>query len=383
MKEKISGISLYVHFPFCIKKCLYCDFASVPAEKTYIELYLNCLEREIDIFANKHLVNGAKLRVRTLYFGGGTPSLMGPEEISRLLNQLSKYFIMDRLEEATIEANPETVEESKFEHFLKIGISRVSLGAQSFNDRTLRLLGRVHNAKKIYSAYFKLRKAGYKNVNLDLMHSLPDEDSDSALDSLGEAIKLQPEHISYYSLTLERKTPLYKLRANYTFPDEEKSLKQYRDGIRLLAANGYRQYEVSNFARQGFECKHNISYWLSLPYIGFGVSAGSFVARKRFINTSSLETYFKRIQSNKLPTSFVERITGKKEKGEYIMMALRMRKGFKIDEYYDRFGSLPETDFARDLEFLSKYGLLKVNRNNIRITAKGLFLLNRVLERFI
>ncbi len=324
-----------------------------------------------------------RIHSSTIYFGGGTPSLLEPNEVEGILLHLSKYFDMSSLLEFTIEANPETVEFEKFRDFRSLGINRVSLGAQSFNERSLKVLGRIHNAKKIYSSFDVLRKAGFKNINIDLMFSLPDEGLSELLFSLGEAVNLSPEHISYYSLAIENGTPMVKVSKHHKMPNEIESLVQYKKGIKFLEKTGYIQYEVSNFAKKGCQCIHNLSYWKSLPYIGFGVSAGSFLQRKRWKNVSSIETYIKRIDNGESVASFKEHLIGKKEKGEYLMMGLRLTSGIEIGSYYDRFGVFPEADFEQEINFLSHEGFIKRDSKRISLTKKGFFIANRVLGLFI
>lgn len=381
MKEKARGISLYIHFPFCLRKCNYCDFVSFPLGIDQKNAYIKALKQEIEIFSVKFHNN--QIHLSTIYFGGGTPSLLEPCEVEGILLHLSKYFDMSSLVEFTIEANPETVRFEKFRDFKSLGINRISLGAQSFNDRSLKVLGRIHNAKKIYSSFDILRKAGFKNINIDLMFSLPDEQMCELIFSLAEATNLFPEHISYYSLTVESGTPMLYISKQHKMPNEIESLAQYREGIKFLKEKGYIQYEVSNFARKGFQCVHNLSYWKSLPYIGFGVSAGSFLQRRRWKNVSSLESYIKRTDDGESVVSFREHLTGKKEKGEYFMMGLRLTSGIEIESYYDRFGVFPEADFEHEMDFLSHEGFIKRDNKRIRLTKKGLFVANRVLGFFI
>lgn len=381
MKEKARGISLYVHFPFCIKRCNYCDFASYVLDGEVKKRYLSTLKSEISLLCEKFFIE--KVRVNTLYFGGGTPSLLNAEEMHSLIEHLKRYFIFPDSYEFTIEANPETVEYSKFKDYREIGVNRVSIGAQSFNEETLSLLGRIHTSKRIYEAFETLRIAGFKNINLDLMFGLPHEKIEDTLFSLKEALKLYPEHISYYSLMIERGTPLYAARKKYSFPSEEDSFKEYKYGISTLEGQGYKQYEISNFARDGFQCMHNIAYWRSSPYIGFGLSAGSFLKRVRWKNVLQIDKYFSRVANGELPWSFREKLKGRKEKGEFIIMGLRMNEGFLVADFYERFGVLPEMDFGGELLYLKEKKLIKIDNSSIRLTRKGLYLANQVMQLFI
>jgi len=381
VKAKNKGISLYIHFPFCIKKCNYCDFASFPFNEHEKSLYIRALQSEISLFMD--YFPDSKIRVETMYFGGGTPSLLNSRETEEILSHLSKYFDFSGISEFTIEVNPETVIKNKFIEFRRMGINRVSVGAQSFNDNTLKLLGRVHNAAKIHKSFEILRDVGFSNINIDLMFSLPNETFSEFMYSLKEAVSLAPEHISLYSLVLERGTPLFQASKKMNLPNEDESRGQYLNGIRFLAENYYSQYEISNFAKTGFECKHNLSYWESRPYLGFGVSAGSYLARRRWKNVSSLESYFSHLNKKELPISFREFLKEKMQKGEFLIMALRLTEGFDVSLYYNRFGVLPDEAFKEEINFLTKKRFLSADKTSIKLTQKGLLVANQVLEYFI
>lgn len=380
-RKNSTGVSVYVHIPFCLKKCNYCDFVSFSYSALELKKYLKYLKREVEIFFSS--LPESKLFIKTLYIGGGTPSLMSAELLLDLVNYLSLYFDFSALVEFTIEANPETVEPEKFKEFRQIGINRVSMGAQSFNDQSLKILGRVHDSNRIYKSFEVLRKARFENINLDLMFALPGESDDNVYFSLNEAMRLSPEHISFYSLTLERGTKFFKIRNKLNIPDEVDQARHYKMGIELLEKNGYKQYEISNFAKEGFQSIHNLSYWMSLPYVGFGVSAGSFMARIRRKNVVNLKSYYDKIDSQKLPFWFSEHLMEKRQKGEYIMMCLRLKEGCTNSLYYERFGVFPETDFRKEINDLSKTGLIKVNKKGFSLTLKGMLIANQVMQFFI
>jgi len=376
-----SGISAYIHIPFCLKKCNYCDFISFNYSSQELKRYVSYLKREIDIFFSEY--PESRLFLKTLYLGGGTPSLMNAELLSDLLEHLEKYFDFRTLSEFTIEANPETIEIKKFSKFKKLGVNRISMGAQSFKDKSLKILGRIHDSKKIYKSFKILRNAGFDNINLDLMFALPRETTEDVAFSLKEAIKLSPEHISFYSLTIEQETKFFKIRKDLKLPEENEQAKHYKMGVKLLESNGYKQYEISNFAKEGFQSIHNLTYWKSFPYIGFGVSAGSFMARKRQKNVASLKSYYAKIDSEKIPLGLYEHLTEKRQKSEYIMMCLRLKEGCKNRLYYDKFGEFPETNFGNEISYLSKTKLLKVNKDGFYLTSKGILIANQVMEYFI
>jgi oxygen-independent coproporphyrinogen-3 oxidase len=376
-----SGVSVYIHIPFCLKKCNYCDFVSFSHSIEGLTNYVSYLKKEIDIFFLKF--PRAKVHLRTLYLGGGTPSLLNVKLLLEIVDHLKKYFDFSTLIEFTIEANPETIKLENFRDFKEIGVNRVSIGGQSFNDATLRKLGRLHDSEKIYKSFELLRKCNFDNINLDLMFALPGENLGNILHSLSEAVKLEPEHISFYSLTVERGTKFYRVRKSLEIPSNDDQAEQYKKGINFLQKNGYKQYEISNFAKKGYECAHNLSYWLSSAYAGFGVSAGSFISRRRRKNVVNLETYYRKIDSGKNPVGLKEHLIGKQQKGEYIIMCLRLNKGCLDTIYYDRFGVFPETDFAWEIKKLVSMKLIETSENGFRITPKGLLIANQVMEYFI
>lgn len=376
-----SGVSVYIHIPFCLKKCNYCDFVSFGHSIEGLTNYVFYLKKEIDIFFLKF--PRSKVHLRTLYLGGGTPSLLSGKLLLEIVDHLKKYFDFSTLIEFTIEANPETIKLENFRDFKEIGVNRVSIGGQSFNDATLRKLGRLHDSEKIYKSFELLRKCNFDNINLDLMFALPGENLENILYSLSEAVKLAPEHISFYSLTVERGTKFYRVRKSLEIPSNDDQAEQYKTGINFLWTNGYKQYEISNFAKKGYKCAHNLSYWLSSTYAGFGVSAGSFISRRRQKNVVNLETYYRKIDSGKTPAGLKEHLIGKKQKGEYIIMCLRLNKGCLDTMYYDRFGVFLETDFAWEIKKLVSMKLIETSENGFRLIHKRLLIANQVMEYFI
>jgi oxygen-independent coproporphyrinogen-3 oxidase len=379
-KRDSLGFSLYIHIPFCIKKCNYCDFVSFKYSHEKLKKYISYLKKEIVLYGK---LLGKQINISTIYLGGGTPSLLSGKELSEIINEIEKYFHIKNAVEFTLEVNPETVTLEKFTEYRRIGVNRISMGAQSFNDSTLKILGRIHDSKKIYKAFKMLRKANFENINLDLMFALPGESLKDTLYSLKEAVKLNPEHISYYSLMLEEGTLFFKMKDKLRFPCNDTEFVEYRDGINILKSAGYSQYEISNFAKPGFQSIHNIQYWKNLPYIGLGVSAASYITRKRYKNVSNIEVYCNKINEGVFPTSFSERLTKTKAKAEHIIMGLRMRRGFDKRLYYTRFGNFPETDFKIKIEKLKKQKLLKETKNYISLTKKGIYIANTVFEEFL
>ena len=380
-KSSFKGIGLYIHFPFCVKKCLYCDFVSYPVRVPNFREYFSYLKKEIEIFLKRFPINST-LHIETLYIGGGTPSLINGVDLKDLVNFLKGHFDFSHLSEFTVEANPESIERTRFEIFKQIGVNRVSIGAQSFNDKTLKILGRSHYGSDVEEKFYLLRDMGFDNINLDLIFALPDEDFDMQKYSLKKAISLHPEHISYYALMLERGTLLNRIRKQYKFIDEDIWVKEFEEGEEMLQENGYIHYEISNYAKKGFECRHNMKYWRSLPYLGFGVSAGGFFHNVRYVNVKHLENYYKKIDQGKLPYSFKRKLEGKALKSEYVFMGLRLLEGIDPADYYMRFGSFFEDDFGKEVGKLQKLGLIKI-KDNIALTKKGIRFSNIVFREFI
>ncbi len=376
-----NSLALYIHIPYCIKKCNYCDFVSFKYAPHKLEAYVNCLLEEINIFCKN--IGNNRLTVSTVYIGGGTPSLLTPEELKSITSTLNQCFDLNGVTEFTTEANPETITFEKFKEYEALGVNRISMGTQSFNDKTLKILGRVHDSSKIYKSFYILRKAGFKNINIDLMFALPNETISETIFSLKEAVKLNPEHISYYSLMIEENTPFFKMRDKLNLPDNNTEFLEYKRGMEILKKNGYEQYEISNFAKPGFRSKHNIQYWKNLPYIGFGVSAASYIARVRYKNLSNIAKYCSEIKKGNLPIDFREHLIGKEAKAEHIIMNLRMTDGADKKLYYTRFGNFMETDFKKTIDKLKTIKLIKENKNRLALTKKGLFVANTVFMEFL
>lgn len=384
MRKPINfeGLGLYIHYPFCVRKCIYCDFVSFNLDRVAESKYFSYLKKEVDLFLDK-FPKDVKFFVETLYIGGGTPSLVSIDEFVDFINFLKERFDFSKLKEFTIEANPESITKDKFLVFKELGVNRVSMGAQSFNDTTLKLLGRVHEAKTIEEKFHLLREIGFSNINIDLMFALPNEDFEMQTHSIKKAISLNPEHISFYSLMLERGTPLYRARHHYTFIDDSLWLKEFFLGKKLFTQNGFIHYEISNFAKPGFYSLHNLKYWESFPYIGFGVSAGSFLNNRRSVNVMNLKSYFAKIDQEELPISFRKRLEGKSLKSDYLFMKFRLLKGVSLIEYYKKFGSFLDSDFAVELEKLKKLKLIKQTKDRLTLTSLGLRFVNVVLKEFI
>ncbi len=370
--------SLYIHIPFCKKKCAYCDFPSYAGRDEFIPEYLEALKFELEYYYSLY----KRPAVRTLYMGGGTPTLLSDEQLSNLFTTIKNDFEIENEAEMTIEANPGTVTREKLGILIGTGVNRLSLGAQTFNNSFLKKIGRIHNEHEINDAFNMAREAGFKNINIDLIFALPGESLKDWQRSLEKAVKLKPEHISTYNLQLEEGTPLHaeKLKGGQNLPDEETELEMYKYAIKYLGDNGYTHYEISNFAKPGFECKHNKIYWTLQNYIGVGAGAHSFIDNVRTANAPSLEKY---LTKDMAAIKAEHHNTKKESMQEMIFLGLRLIKGFDLGDFTNRFGISMREIYKKELAELIDEGLIELNGKNIRLTENGLFLANEVFKRFL
>jgi len=370
--------SLYLHVPFCKRKCDYCDFPSYAGKENLIPEYLEALKAELGYYSSVY----DKPSIGTIYVGGGTPTLLSEDQISSLFEAIRKDFDVLPGSEITSEANPGTVTKEKLRALMNCGANRISLGAQTFNNDLLKKLGRIHLEHEITEAFGLIREAGFKNVNLDLIFALPGGSLKDWQGSLVKTVKLNPEHISTYNLQIEEGTPLYieKLEGALLLPGEEDELKMYQIAIAFLNENGYRQYEISNFAREGFECAHNTAYWTMKEYIGIGAGAHSFINNTRTENTPFIEKYL----SGDFSSIKTEHVNTKKESmQEMIFLGLRMMKGFNLNDFTGRFGIGFREIYKKEIEELTNDHLIEMAGKNVRLTEKGLFLANEVFKKFL
>lgn len=372
----MKDLSIYIHIPFCISKCYYCDFISFPGLDTKVDMYIGYLIREMDLY--KELLK--EYQIKTIFIGGGTPSCIEGQYIARILNHIYKIFNKEKIEEITIEANPGTLNKEKLRIYKELGINRISLGVQSLNDQLLKSIGRIHTSTDFYRSYELIRNLGFKNVNVDLIFGLPNQTIGDCQETLEKMVKLQVEHISYYSLILEENTLMNKWynEGKIKLPNEELERKMYHDGIKYLKENRYKHYEISNFAREGLECKHNLTYWQIAPYIGFGIAAHSNLNQKRFWNFSNFNDYYNSLDNKRFPIEGEENIDKKMEIAEYLIMGLRLVEGINRDEFANRFNLKVENIYGDVLKKYEKQGLLNIEDKWINFTSKGLDLSNIV-----
>lgn len=375
MKE----IGIYIHIPFCIKKCEYCDFVSYCNKKEYVPQYINALKKEIKNNINK------EYKITTIYIGGGTPSSIEENYISDIIETIKLNMNEEDLKnfeniEVTIEVNPGTVNKEKLQVYKKIGINRLSIGLQETHNELLKSIGRIHTYEEFIKTYNLARKIGFNNINVDLMIALPNQTIQDIKENLEKITKLNPEHISVYSLILEEGTPLYnKYNENkIKLPDEDLERNMYWYVKNTLENNGYVHYEISNFSKKGFESKHNMNCWNQEEYLGFGVAAHSYNNRIRYSNTNSIEEYIK--ESNKI---IHEEQTLEDMQKEYMLLGLRKIEGINIQKFKNKFAQNPIFIFKEQLNKLVDEELIIVDGNEIKLTNKGLDLANIVWEEFV
>ena len=375
MKE----IGIYIHIPFCIKKCEYCDFVSYCNKKEYVPQYINALKKEIKNNINK------EYKITTIYIGGGTPSSIEENYIADIIETIKLNMNEENLKdfeniEVTIEVNPGTVNKEKLQVYKKIGINRLSIGLQETHNELLKSIGRIHTYEEFIKTYKLARKIGFNNINVDLMIALPNQTIQDIKENLENITKLNPEHISVYSLILEEGTPFYnKYNENkIKLPDEELERNMYWYVKNTLENNGYMHYEISNFSKKGFESKHNMNCWNQEEYLGFGVAAHSYNNKIRYSNTNSIEEYIK--GSNKI---IHEEQTLEDMQKEYMLLGLRKIEGINIQKFKNKFAQNPIFIFKEQLNKLVDEELIIVDGNEIKLTNKGLDLANIVWEEFV
>ncbi len=364
---------IYLHIPFCKHKCTYCDFTSYPNRLNFAEAYMACLYKEIEM-------RGEQLKgmvFDTVYFGGGTPSYISPELIYGAMKKITQCFTLSKNPEVTIEMNPGTVSEKKIATYKRAGINRFSIGLQTAIDEQLEDLGRIHNARD-YLYCTTLLKG--ENFSTDVMLGLKGQTEEDVLKTVELATESGAKHISMYALTPEDGTPIYTDYLNGELPDGDEVARLYEVGCKRLQEKGYCRYEVSNFAKKGYESKHNLNYWKRGEYIGLGVSASSFMCGKRFTNTFDLDEYIKCILSGFLPVIESEDVDEKDAKFEFLMLALRTARGISDHEYRALFSSEWKQDFASAYQKTKQF--LEEEGDTTRIKGEFLFVQNQILSEF-
>ncbi len=379
-------LGIYVHIPFCIRKCLYCDFLSDTADTNVRKQYIEALVNEICSCPLKDIDYKSQYTVDTIFFGGGTPSVLEGDQIDEIMKALAFRFDISKVREVTIECNPGTATLDKLESYKKSGINRLSIGLQSANDDELKTLGRIHDYKQFLETFKMAREAGFDNINIDLMSAIPGQSLDSYKDTLNKVISLTPEHISSYSLIIEEGTPFYDMygESGPDEPDEDTEREMYYMTERLLNEAGYHRYEISNYSLEGYECRHNSSYWTGTDYIGLGIGAASLIDGVRYSNTSDLYSYTKACsKAAEVPTEEYRILSQNERMEEFMFLGLRMIRGISTKEFKERFSQDIYAVYAKPLEKLVKDGLIIINGDNIKLTSKGIDVSNTALANFL
>lgn len=400
MKTK-KVLELYVHIPFCVSKCAYCDFLSWSADAAWRQEYVEMLVSEIRQAKESYKA----YRVTTIFLGGGTPSILSAEQIERIFCALWESFRVEEDAEITIEANPGTVTAEKAEAWKRVGINRVSIGLQSAENMELKMLGRIHTYEEFLDTYRLLRAKGFCNLNVDLISAIPGQSVKSWERTLRKVAALSPEHISAYSLIVEEGTPFYAWYGEESkgresqgagtdpdridggkrlpLPDEESERRIYEETEEILKEYGYSRYEISNYAKAGYECRHNIGYWRRTEYLGLGLGASSLIENRRFQNLSDYAAYQKAVQSGSHIVKEEERLTQEDEMEEFMFLGLRMAAGICRSDFRNTFGKTVEMVYGDVIRTLEKQELLKCEEDRIFLTARGVDISNYVFEQFL
>ncbi len=397
-------LSIYIHIPFCKQKCLYCDFLSAPACSRERESYVKALLREISSMAEVC----RDYQVISIFFGGGTPSLLSKGQVERILSVVCKEYELSENAEITLECNPATATYDKLKGYREAGINRLSIGLQSANDKELKELGRIHNYRQFLKTYEDARKAGFSNINIDLMSALPGQTMESYLDTLHKVLELKPEHISAYSLIIEEGTPFYERyggekdsnsKTEYPpLPEEETERLMYHKTNLLLQKNGLTRYEISNFAIKGYECRHNLTYWTGIEYVGFGIGAASYFNGYRYKNDSNRLEYEAKVNAYKktskqeknffMPQNYpwheeIQLLSMEEKIEEYLFLGLRLKKGISETEFQKRFGKTLDEVYGAVIAKFVKEELLIRNNHRIYLSQKGTDVANYVMAEFL
>lgn len=380
----MMSAGIYIHIPFCHSRCAYCDFATGLYEGALAERYVRAVVTEIRLFET---TAAHAPMVDTIYFGGGTPSLLLPLQVEQILEAVRARFNVLSGAEVTMEMNPGTVERETLKRFRACSINRVSFGAQTFDDGELRRLGRIHNASDVRRMIDELREVGFDNVSFDLIAGLPAQTLAAWANNLDQALALRPEHLSLYLLEVHEATPLaHQIRTGaLPRPDEDVAAEMYELMLDKALAAGYEHYEISNFCLSGYESRHNTKYWTGMPVYGFGCSAHSYDgARRRWSNERDAARYTSLIETGSTPVVETLLLEQRQASAEAIFLGLRLiRRGISLEEHRARFGTDLRVEYAADLARLSDAGLIELSRGLLRLTRHGALLSNEVFEAFV
>lgn len=375
MKKRDLGV--YIHIPFCKQKCKYCDFLSFTK---YNEEYIQCLKQEIVDFNKK-----SEYQVKTIFMGGGTPSIIKAEDISEILKLVYENYDVDANAEITIEANPGTLNREKLGIYKKAGINRISMGLQSVDNNMLKELGRIHTFEEFCENYKLARECGFDNINVDLMSALPGQTVKNWQHNLETIAAMAPEHISAYSLIIEEGTPFFEKYGEREdlLPSEDEEREMYHLTKELLQKAGYNRYEISNYAKPGYECRHNISYWKRIDYIGFGLGAASLIEEVRHTNYSDMSEYIRRLKEKNIPVEDTEKLLKNSQMEEMMFLGFRMIEGVSYKEFKEKFKVEMKSVYGDVIEKFLAEELLEDKEGRIKLTERGLDISNYVMSEFL
>ncbi|MCI8957391.1 MAG: radical SAM family heme chaperone HemW [Eubacterium sp.] len=403
-------LEIYIHIPFCVKKCDYCDFLSMRTDENAKREYVSALVREIELSREKM----KDYLVDTVFIGGGTPSILNGKLIENIMKTLRENSTISEDAEITIECNPGTVTREKLQSYRNAGINRISFGLQSANDEELKNIGRIHNYEQFEESFRLARAEGYDNINIDIMSALPGQSVESYVQTLDKVIQLQPEHISAYSLIVEEDTPLNERvqeaadKGMDILPDEETEREMYYLTERKLNEAGFHRYEISNYSKAGYECRHNIGYWKRVEYLGFGLGAASLYQDTRYNNTYDIDKYIGLLLDGRDEKNYyggndffhddiwnitedalsvlegkIQRLTRKDMMEEFMFLGLRMIGGISVKEFEKKFGRSYDSVYGEVTEKLITHGLIEKNENNVRLTKRGVDVSNYAMSQFL
>ena len=382
-------LELYLHIPFCVRKCDYCDFLSMPANEELRRHYVDCLMEEI----KQKAALCREYQVTSVFFGGGTPSILPGVQIWELMEALRRNFKIYEDAEITVECNPGTLTRQKLIYYKMAGVNRLSIGLQSANNQELQRLGRIHTYEEFLDSFGQARAMGFKNINVDLMSALPGQKQEDWINTLNKVLAVRPEHISAYSLMVEEGTPFYERYGEderrreqgeppLYLPSEEMEREMYLSTQELLTNKGYVRYEISNYAFPGRECRHNIGYWKLTPYLGLGLGSSSFLEAVRFSNTKNLNTYLSGENFSQEDCAYVF-LDKRQRMEEFMFLGLRMMEGISRSVFQQMFGIKLEAVYGNVLEQLQQQGLLKQQEGRVALTEAGISVSNYVLSEFL
>lgn len=379
--ESKAPLGLYVHIPFCVRKCLYCDFLSGPASREEREAYCHRLRNELTLWAEDERIRGRD--VDTVFFGGGTPSLLEAEELSLIMETIRRSFSLTEEAEVSLECNPGTVSRKKLTAYRSLGVNRLSIGMQSMVEKELKALGRIHRAGEFTKTVRWAREAGFDNINADLMSAIPGQTIESYRHTLSEVLLFHLEHISSYSLILEEGTPFYEKYQGEPPVDDKTDRMMYEMTEQMLSAGGYERYEISNYARPGRECRHNLKYWHRDEYVGAGLGAASFLTEQRLSNQRKMTAYATCLQKKQLPVAEVEELTKQEAMAEFMYLGLRCMEGVSERKFAVQFGVSVSEIYGDVVDRYKELGLLARRGDRLMLTKRGIDVSNIVFADFL